>query len=50
MSPPDFLKSTMGDAHVYSLGEHVQEGPVLLIFVVLLQLMAIKIYCNFRTS
>ena len=34
MSPSDFLKTTMNDAHLLPPEEHVQEGSVLLIFVV----------------
>ena len=33
MSPSDFLETIMGDAHLLPPGEHIQEGPVLLIFV-----------------
>ena len=40
MSPSDFLKTTMGDAHLLPPGEHVQEHSVLFIFVVQLLLMA----------
>ena len=42
-----FLKTTMGDAHLLPQGEHVQEGPVLLIFVVLLLLMATNVWVIF---
>ena len=47
MSPSDFLKTTMGDAHLLPPGKHVQEGPVLLIFVVLLLLMATNVLVIF---
>ena len=43
MSLSDFLKTTMGNAHLLLLGEHVQEGPVLLILVVMLLLMATNV-------
>ena len=44
MSPSDFLKTSMGDANLLPPGEHVQEGPVLLIFAVLLQLI-VELLC-----
>ena len=47
MSPYDFLKTTMSDAHLLPPGEHVQEGLVLLIFVVLLLLMATNVMVIF---
>ena len=47
MSPSDFLKSTMFDAHLLPSGEHVREDPVLLIFAFLLQLMATNVLVIF---
>ena len=43
MSPSDFLKTTMDDAYFLPPGVHVQEGSVLIIFVVLLLLMATNV-------
>ena len=47
MSPSDFLKTTMDDAYCYFQEEHVQEGPVQLIFLVLLLLMATNVLVIF---
>ena len=46
MSPSDFLKTTVMPTF-YPQGEHVQEGPVLLVFVVLLLLMATNVLVIF---
>ena len=48
MSPSDFLKTTIGDTHSLPPGGvHFQEGPILLVFVVLLLLMATNILVIF---
>ena len=47
MFPSDFLKTTTGGAHLLSPGDHVEEGPFLLIFVVLLLLMATNVLVIF---
>ena len=49
MSPFDFLKTIAGDPHGYLLEEHVQNGPVQLIFGVLQLLMATNVLVIFVT-
>ena len=49
MFPSDFLKTTIGDAHLLPLGEHVQKGLVLLIFIVLQLLMSTNVLVIFVT-
>ena len=47
MSPSEFPKTTMGNAHLLPQGEHVQEDLFLLIFVVLLLLIATNVLAIF---
>ena len=48
MSPSDFLKTTIDDAYLPApQREHVQEGPVVLIFIVLLLLIPTNVLVIF---